>query len=84
MVELRRSGAEFTVPPGSTVLEALERRGFELPSLCRTGICGVCEHRALTVEPAPGAAPRGAGAGAEPVRLCVTGAGTVARLVLDL
>ncbi|MFD4406237.1 2Fe-2S iron-sulfur cluster-binding protein [Nocardia sp. NPDC058499] len=82
VVELRRSGVELVVPPTSTVLEALERNGFAVPSMCRAGVCGACEHRPLAIETTPVA--RGNRPATEPVRLCVTTAGTVTRLVLDL
>ncbi|WP_338757866.1 2Fe-2S iron-sulfur cluster binding domain-containing protein [Nocardia vulneris] len=35
VVRLRRSGRTLTVPAELTVLEALERAGIEIPSLCR-------------------------------------------------
>ncbi|MGI5218458.1 2Fe-2S iron-sulfur cluster-binding protein [Nocardia sp. CA-290969] len=82
IVELRRSGVELVVPPALTVLEALERNGFDVPSMCRAGLCGACEQRPLTIETVPGTRPQRAAG--DPIRLCVTTAGTVTRLVLDL
>lgn len=79
VVELRRSGIELVVPPALTVLEAMERNGFAVPSMCRAGVCGACEHWPVDAEPASG--HRGT---TEPIRLCVTTARTVTRLVLDL
>ncbi|ALJ22267.1 PDR/VanB family oxidoreductase [Microbacterium sp. No. 7] len=42
-VSLALSGATFRVPPGCSVLEAVERRGVVVPSSCREGMCGTCE-----------------------------------------
>ncbi|MGY3203607.1 PDR/VanB family oxidoreductase [Streptomyces sp. TE5632] len=44
---LGRSGRTLTVPPGSTVLEALEANGLDLPNSCREGICGTCETKVV-------------------------------------
>jgi ferredoxin len=35
-------GQTVTVPSGVSLLEALEDRGFSIPSLCRQGVCGEC------------------------------------------
>ncbi|MFI5718593.1 2Fe-2S iron-sulfur cluster-binding protein [Nocardia sp. NPDC051750] len=82
VVELRRSGVEFVVPPALTVLEALERRGLAVPSMCRAGLCGACEHQPLAIERAPDG--RDNPPATDPIRLCVTTVGTITRLVLDL
>ncbi|MBI0376731.1 oxidoreductase [Streptomyces albiflaviniger] len=42
-VELGRSGGRIRVPPGVSVLDALEKRGIDVPWSCRAGICGTCE-----------------------------------------
>ncbi len=36
------TGEEFTVEAGVSLLEELERRGIEVPNLCRRGVCGEC------------------------------------------
>jgi ferredoxin-NADP reductase len=36
------TGEEFVVDAGVSLLEELERRGFEVPNLCRRGVCGEC------------------------------------------
>jgi len=41
-VRVRSTGEEFPVEPGVSLLEALERRGFDIPNLCRRGVCGEC------------------------------------------
>lgn len=41
-VRIASTTAEFTVDAGVSLLEALESRGFDLPNLCRQGVCGEC------------------------------------------
>lgn len=36
------TGEEFVVDAGVSLLEELERRGFEVSNLCRRGVCGEC------------------------------------------
>jgi ferredoxin-NADP reductase len=43
VVLCHRSGREVTVPPGVTLLEALEAAGIHLTNACREGICGSCQ-----------------------------------------
>jgi ferredoxin-NADP reductase len=40
---LQRSGRAVRVPPGRSILDALEDAGISAPSSCREGICGTCE-----------------------------------------
>ncbi len=46
-VRLGPAGDTMHVLPGETLLEALERHGHVLPSLCRVGSCGECRMRVL-------------------------------------
>ncbi|WP_458317602.1 PDR/VanB family oxidoreductase [Mycolicibacterium brisbanense] len=39
---LARSGVRLEVPPGVSLLEALEKEGKQIPNMCRKGICGEC------------------------------------------
>ncbi|MGZ5202377.1 MAG: 2Fe-2S iron-sulfur cluster-binding protein [Telluria sp.] len=41
-VTLLPSGWRFDVPAGSTILQAAEAAGIELPSSCRNGTCRTC------------------------------------------
>src|SRR6185437_9040317 len=41
-VELARSGQEFLIPPGKTILETLRAAGMDLPASCERGVCGTC------------------------------------------
>ncbi|MEM7166208.1 MAG: 2Fe-2S iron-sulfur cluster binding domain-containing protein [Planctomycetota bacterium] len=51
-------GTAYECQPGESVLECLERNGQQLPSLCRSGTCRVCQQRCITDE-LPGAATFG-------------------------
>lgn len=42
-VECARSGRTVQVPPGTTILDALERADVYADALCRVGTCGACE-----------------------------------------
>ena len=46
-VVLEQTGVTVTVPPGRSVLEALEDNGVEPLNSCREGICGTCETKVL-------------------------------------
>ncbi|WP_406200719.1 PDR/VanB family oxidoreductase [Streptomyces europaeiscabiei] len=49
-VELRASGTTVTVPPGLSVLKAVEQAGVPVLSSCEEGICGSCETSVLEGE----------------------------------
>ena len=58
---LAQAGRAVHVPSASTLLEALEREGLQVPSMCRQGVCGECrtpvargaiDHRDLVLSPA--------------------------------
>lgn len=42
VAELASSGKRIEVPGDTSLLEALEQAGVEVPSLCRGGVCGQC------------------------------------------
>ena len=42
-VVLKRSGREFVIPPGKTILETLLDAGLDVPYSCTQGVCGTCE-----------------------------------------
>jgi vanillate O-demethylase ferredoxin subunit len=50
-VVLAKSGKEFVVPPGKTILDTLLDAGLDIPYSCTEGICGTCETRVLEGEP---------------------------------
>ncbi|OKJ95253.1 ferredoxin [Streptomyces sp. CB03234] len=84
-VELARSGVTVTVPPGKSVLRAVEEAGVQVLSSCQEGTCGTCEttvldgavdHRDSLLTPAEQAAH-------DTMFICVSRA-ACPRLVLDL
>ncbi|MEV0603724.1 PDR/VanB family oxidoreductase [Streptomyces sp. NPDC050315] len=50
-VELADSGRTVRVPPGRSILEALEDAGVQVLSSCRAGTCGTCETEVLSGTP---------------------------------
>src|SRR5262249_14471146 len=46
-VLLKRQNRSVTVPPGSTILDAVLAAGLNVPFSCREGVCGTCETRVL-------------------------------------
>ena len=65
-VTLKRSGKRFTVPPGQSILDAVEAAGVQTASGCRGGTCGTCRVQVLKGKPehrdtALGAEERGPG-----------------------
>ena len=50
-VRLARSGGEYEVPPGCTILEVLEAAGLDVLCSCRGGVCGMCVTEVLEGEP---------------------------------
>jgi dimethylamine monooxygenase subunit B len=42
-VQLARSRKKIVVPQDSTLLEAIEAAGVDVPYLCRGGVCGFCQ-----------------------------------------
>jgi tetrachlorobenzoquinone reductase len=51
VVQLARSGREFTVRRGDTILGTLRDAGVDLAYSCEEGICGACEVKFLAGEP---------------------------------
>jgi len=41
-VQIVSTGEEFTVDSGVSLLESLESHGYDVPNLCRRGVCGEC------------------------------------------
>jgi tetrachlorobenzoquinone reductase len=84
-VVLARTGRTVAVPPGKTILDALNEAGIEPACSCIEGVCGTCEtrvldgvpdHRDAILTPEERTASR-------TMMICVSGAKTD-RLVLDL
>jgi tetrachlorobenzoquinone reductase len=51
IVELKRSGREFFIPAGHSILSVLLDEGIDVDYSCELGICGACEQRVLAGEP---------------------------------
>ncbi|MBG0851870.1 oxidoreductase [Streptomyces spinoverrucosus] len=84
-VELARSGRTLTVPPGTSVLDAVERAGVQVLSSCREGTCGTCETTVLagTVDHRDSLLTPDEQAAHDTMMICVSRA-ACPRLVLDL
>lgn len=50
-VRLERTGAEFDIPEGKSILEVLEENGIDHPFSCREGLCGTCLTNVLSGDP---------------------------------
>jgi ferredoxin-NADP reductase len=84
-VVLARSGREFVIAPGETILQTLRQAGISVISSCEQGVCGACEtrvvegipdHRDILLTPAEKASN-------QTMMICCSGSLTD-RLVLDL
>ncbi|MET8101992.1 PDR/VanB family oxidoreductase [Streptomyces sp. NPDC005236] len=85
-VECRTSGVTLTVGADTSILDAVEGAGLDVPSSCRDGICGSCETPVLDGTPDHrdfllSEAERAAGA---TMMICVSRCASTSRLVLDL
>lgn len=50
-VVLARTGREFNVAPGKTILDTLLDAGLDIPYSCMEGVCGTCETKVLDGTP---------------------------------
>ena len=50
-VVLAKTGREFTVAPGKTILDTLLDAGLDIPYSCMEGVCGTCETKVLEGTP---------------------------------
>jgi vanillate O-demethylase ferredoxin subunit len=50
-VVLAKSGKEFIVAPGKTILDTLLDAGLDIPYSCMEGVCGTCETKVLEGTP---------------------------------
>nr|WP_308122000.1 PDR/VanB family oxidoreductase [Streptomyces sp. TRM70350] len=84
-VELARSGRTLTVPPGTSVLDAVEQAGVQVLSSCREGTCGTCETAVLagTVDHRDSLLTPDEQAAHDTMMICISRAAGP-RLVLDL
>ncbi|MBB3594885.1 vanillate O-demethylase ferredoxin subunit [Rhizobium sp. BK529] len=47
VVVLKRSGKEFLIPAGRTIMDVLQEAGIRVAYSCREGVCGTCETRVV-------------------------------------
>jgi ferredoxin len=85
VVALGRSGREYCVPEGETILNVLRDAGIELQYSCEQGICGACELNYLEGLPEHRDSVRAPEShdAEKTILICCAGAKS-ARLVLDL
>ena len=50
-VELARTGVEYFIPEGETILNVLLDAGIDIDYSCELGICGACEQRVISGVP---------------------------------
>ncbi len=51
VVALEKSGQEFTIPEGKSILEVLRDAGLDVDFSCEQGICGACQVQVVDGEP---------------------------------
>jgi ferredoxin-NADP reductase len=84
-VELQRSGQEFFIPEGKSILQVLLDEGVDVDYSCELGICGACEQRVISGIPEHRDAILSEEEQAENKRVMICCAGCKSeRLVLDL
>jgi ferredoxin-NADP reductase len=84
-VELARSGLEFFIPEGQSILQVLLDEGVDVDYSCELGICGACEQRVISGIPEHRDAILSEEEQAENKRVMICCAGCKSeRLVLDL
>ncbi|MCC2096198.1 MAG: oxidoreductase [Hyphomicrobiales bacterium] len=50
-VVLQRSGKEFAIPEGKTILQVLREAGLDVTYSCEEGVCGACETAVISGAP---------------------------------
>jgi len=84
-VELQRSGQEFFIPEGKSILQVLLDEGVDVDYSCELGICGACEQRVVSGIPEHRDAILSEEEQAENKRVMICCAGSKSeRLVLDM
>jgi len=84
-VELARSGGEYFIPEGETILNVLLDAGIDIDYSCELGICGACEQRVISGIPEHRDSILSEEEQAENKRVMICCAGCKSeRLVLDL
>ncbi len=84
-VVLARSGREYIIPPGKTILDVLLSAGEDVLYSCEQGVCGACEVKVLEGQPVHGDSVYSADEHArrESMMICCSSSAS-ARLLLDI
>lgn len=85
VVELRKSGREFAIPEGRTILDVLLEGGVDIMYSCQEGVCGACETAVVSGEPdhRDNILTEAERAASKTMMICCSGSKSP-RLVLDL
>ncbi|MFN3891070.1 MAG: PDR/VanB family oxidoreductase [Beijerinckiaceae bacterium] len=85
VVELRKSGKEFTIPEGKTILDVLLEGGVDIMYSCQEGVCGACETAVISGTPdhRDGILTEKERAESKTMMICCSGSKSP-RLVLDM
>ncbi len=85
VVQLARSGRQFAIPAGKSILDVLREAGIDAASSCQEGICGTCETAVLSGVPdhRDGVLSDSERAANRTMMICCSGAKSD-RLVLDI
>ncbi len=85
VVELRKSGLEFAIPEGRTILQVLRDAGVDTPYSCEEGVCGACEIQVVSgeVDHRDNILTETERKASKTIMICCSGSKS-ARLVLDL
>ena len=84
VVELARTGKEFEIPAGKSILTVLRDAGMDVPFSCEEGICGSCEIKVVSGIPdhRDSVLTEAERAANQTMMICCSGSRT-GRLVLD-
>ena len=85
VVELRKSGKEYSIPEGKTILEVLVEDGVDIMYSCQEGVCGACETVVISGTPdhRDGILTDAERVASKTMMICCSGSKSP-RLVLDL
>lgn len=84
-VSLQRSGKEFVIPEGKTILQVLREAGVDMTYSCEEGVCGACETVVISGTPdhRDNILTESERQASKTMMICCSGSKS-ARLVLDL
>lgn len=85
VVQLQKSGREFAIPEGKTILQVLREAGVDMTYSCEEGVCGACETVVISGTPdhRDNILTESERQASKTMMICCSGSKS-ARLVLDL